>query len=203
MGFFCDIIFGFVWVFYFFNQQTFHGCFYKLQSLFLTTLSESLWMCCVPEYGRTTFLKPSEIHQSFLFEGLVGPTAQPNCASWDYFHLSLSLSSSSMENIYGKIQPIYCDLCRISIFYPSGKISGSVCRIWRGFFWGEMWQKNRWRMGNHLHKKIICQLQRQSSTMREISRPPFHVSLVSQYLTGNLMFYLLRRGQERSNNTGL
>lgn len=190
--------------FIFFNQ-TFHGCFYKLQSLFLTTLSESLWMCCVPEYGRATFLKPSEIHQSFLFEGLVGPTAQFNCASWDYFHLSLSLCLfSSMANIYGKFQPNYCDLCKMSNFCPSGKILGSVCRIWRGFFWREMWQKNRWRTGNHLHKKIICQLQRQRSTMREISRPPFHVSLMSQYLTDNLMFYLyVRREREKSNNTGL
>ncbi len=92
-------------------------------------------------------------------------------------------------------------------FQPSihlGKYQDLFVESGEDFFLGDMWQKNRWRMGNHLHKKIICQLQRQSSTMREISRPPFHVSLVSQYLTDNLMFYLyVRREQERSSNTGL
>ncbi len=151
--------------------------------------------------------QPSWSHQKFInhfyLKDWLAPPPNPT-VHHEIISIFLSLSRLHPWKISMEKSSLFTVIyVEFQSFYPSGKISGSVCRIWRGFFWGEMWQKNRWRMGNHLHKKIICQLQRQSSTMREISRPPFHVSLVSQYLTGNLMFYLLRRGQERSNNTGL
>jgi len=85
-------------------------------------------MCCVPELG----FKSSEIHQSSLFEGLVGPGRPTQLCIMRLFP-SLSLLhpwQMSVENS-SLITVIYVEM---STFGPSGKISGSVCGIWSGFF---------------------------------------------------------------------
>lgn len=76
-------------------------------------------------------------------------------------------NSSLITVIYIKCQPsVHLEKCQ-DLFVESGVdfLKGNVAE--------------KWRTGNHLHRKIICQLQRQRSTMQEKSRRPFHVSLVS------------------------